>query len=293
MGNSVALVTDGPNIHEWSCPEAGQVLKKNSVSDWPLLATYLMSEASLMKSSKWFSYISTLPRQPYSLLYWSRTELDRYLEASQIRERAIERTNNVVGTYNDMRLRVFSKYPEFFPEEVFNIESFKWSFAILFSRMVRLPSMNGKVALVPWSDMLNHNCEVETFLDYDRSSKEIVFTTGRPYLPGEEVFISYENKSNGELLLSYGFVPKEGTNPSDSVELPLSLKKSDESYKEKLELLRKYGLSGSQCFPLRITGWPLELVAYAYLVVSLSSMRGKIEEMAATASNETTSITRT
>lgn len=57
------------------------------------------------------------------------------------------------------------------------------------------------------------------------------------------MFISYGNKSNGELLLSYGFVPKEGTNPSDSVELPLSLKKSDESYEEKLELLRKYGLS--------------------------------------------------
>jgi len=59
-----------------------------------------------------------------------------------------------------------------------------------------------------------------------------------------QVFISYGKKSNGELLLSYGFVPKEGTNPNDSVELSLSLKKSDESYKEKLELLKKYGLSG-------------------------------------------------
>ncbi|MCH97892.1 rubisco large subunit N-methyltransferase, partial [Trifolium medium] len=83
---------------EWSCPEAGEVLKKNSVPDWPLLATYLISEASLMKSSRWFSYISALPRQPYSLLYWSQAELDRYLEASQIRERAIERTDNVIGT---------------------------------------------------------------------------------------------------------------------------------------------------------------------------------------------------
>ncbi|CAK8567023.1 unnamed protein product [Lathyrus sativus] len=274
---------------EWSCPEAGQVLKKNSVPDWPLLATYLISEASLMESSKWFSYISALPRQPYSLLYWSQSELDRYLKASQIRERAIERTNTVVETYNDMRRRIFSKYPDFFPEEVFNLASFKWSFGILFSRMVRLPSMDGKVALVPWADMLNHNCEVETFLDYDRSSKGIVFTTDRPYLPGEQVFISYGNKSNGELLLSYGFVPKEGTNPSDSVELPLSLKESDESYKEKLELLKKYGLSRSQCFPLRVTGWPLELMAYAYLAVSPSSMRGKFEEMAAIASNKTTS----
>lgn len=58
-----------------------------------------------------------------------------------------------------------------------------------------------------------------------------------------QVFISYGKKSNGELLLSYGFVPKEGTNPSDSVELSLSLKKSDRCYDEKLQLLKKYGLS--------------------------------------------------
>ncbi|KAK7393766.1 hypothetical protein VNO78_22330 [Psophocarpus tetragonolobus] len=273
---------------EWSCSEAGEVLKRNSVPDWPLLATYLISEASLLGSSRWSNYISALPRQPYSLLYWTQAELDRYLEASQIRERAIERINNVIGTYNDLRLRIFSKYPDLFPDEVFNIESFKWSFGILFSRLVRLPSMDGHVALVPWADMLNHSCDVETFLDYDKTSKGIVFTTDRPYQPGEQVFISYGTKSNGELLLSYGFVPKEGANPTDSVELSLSLKKSDACYNEKLELLKKYGLSASQCFPIQITGWPLELMAYAYLSVSPSSMRGKFEEMAAAASNNTT-----
>ncbi|KAI4305598.1 hypothetical protein L6164_028955 [Bauhinia variegata] len=273
---------------EWSSPEAGEILKRNSVPDWPLIATYLISEASLMKSSRWNNYISALPRQPYSLLYWSQAELDRYLEASQIRERAIERINNVIGTYNDLRLRIFSKHPSLFPEEVFNIETFKWSFGILFSRLVRLPSMDGKVALVPWADMLNHSCDVEAFLDYDKSSKGIVFTTDRPYQPGEQVFISYGKKSNGELLLSYGFVPKEGTNPSDSVELPLSLKKSDKCYAEKLELLKKHGLSVSQCYPMQVTGWPLELMAYAYLAVSPPSMRGKFEEMAAAASNKTT-----
>lgn len=58
-----------------------------------------------------------------------------------------------------------------------------------------------------------------------------------------QVFISYGKKSNGELLLSYGFVPKEGTNPNDSVDLPMSLNKSDKCYKEKLQALRKHGLS--------------------------------------------------
>ncbi|KAA0059211.1 ribulose-1,5 bisphosphate carboxylase/oxygenase large subunit N-methyltransferase [Cucumis melo var. makuwa] len=271
---------------EWSCPEAGEVLKRNSVPDWPLIATYLISEASLMKSSRWSNYISALPRQPYSLLYWTREELDRYLEASEIRERAIERITNVVGTYNDLRVRVFSKHPELFPEEVFNIETFKWSFGILFSRLVRLPSMDGKVALVPWADMLNHNCEVETFLDYDKASQGVVFTTDRAYQPGEQVFISYGKKSNGELLLSYGFVPKEGSNPSDSVELLLSLKKSDKCYKEKLEALKKHGLRASQCFPIQITGWPLELKAFAYLAVSPPSLSNQFDEMAAAASNK-------
>ncbi|KAK3444562.1 hypothetical protein EUGRSUZ_A01370 [Eucalyptus grandis] len=264
---------------EWGCAEAGEVLKKNSVPDWPLLAIYLISEASLMGSSRWSNYISALPRQPYSLLYWTRAELDRYLEASQIRERAIERITNVIGTYDDLRSRIFSKHPELFPEEVFNLETFKWSFGILFSRLVRLPSMDGRVALVPWADMLNHSCEVETFLDYDSSSRGIVFTTDRPYQAGEQVFISYGRKSNGELLLSYGFVPKEGTNPSDSVELLLSLKKSDKSYSQKLEALRKHGLSASQCFPVQITGWPVELMAYAYLAVSPPSMSSQFEKV--------------
>ncbi|KAI3809686.1 hypothetical protein L1987_19284 [Smallanthus sonchifolius] len=274
---------------EWSFPEAGEVLKRYNVPDWPLIATYLISEASLMKSSRWSNYISALPRQPYSLLYWTRAELDRYLEASQIRERAIERINNVTGTYNDLRARIFSKHPNLFPEEVFNMETFRWSFGILFSRLVRLPSLDGRVALVPWADMLNHSCDVETFLDYDKSTKGVVFTTDRPYQPGEQVFISYGRKSNGELLLSYGFVPRQGTNPRDSVELPLMLKKSDKCYERKAEALKKHGLSASQCFPLKVTGWPLELIAYAYLAVSPPSMSGKFEEMASAASNKSTS----
>lgn len=102
---------------------------------------------------------SSLSFSPTAFLYYFRTreELDRYLEASQIRERAIERITNVIGTYdasaklgfwfhvplliyilslvpkfcwvhnlgftkcryNDLRLRIFSKYPQLFPEEVF------------------------------------------------------------------------------------------------------------------------------------------------------------------------------
>ncbi|XP_017979914.1 PREDICTED: uncharacterized protein LOC108662822 isoform X3 [Theobroma cacao] len=84
---------------------------------------------------------------------------------------------------------------------------------------VRLPSMDEKVALVPWADMLNHSCEIITWgCLYNRS-----------------------------------------------------------------------GLSASsQCYPIQITGWPLELMAYAYLAVSPPSMSPQFEEMAAAASNKST-----
>ncbi|CAL5019316.1 unnamed protein product [Urochloa decumbens] len=274
---------------EWSRPEVGDVMKRNAVPDWPLIATYLISEASLEGSSRWNSYIAALPRQPYSLLYWTRAELDAYLVASPIRERAIQRITDVIGTYNDLRDRIFSKHSDLFPEEVYNIETFLWSFGILFSRLVRLPSMDGRVALVPWADMLNHSPEVETFLDFDKSSQGIVFTTDRSYQPGEQVFISYGKKSSGELLLSYGFVPKEGTNPNDSVELMVSLDKTDKCYKEKLQALKRNGLSASESFPLRVTGWPVELMAYAFLVVSPPDMSQRFEEMAVAASNKNSS----
>ncbi|QHO20348.1 uncharacterized protein [Arachis hypogaea] len=53
-----------------------------------------------------------------------QAELDRYLEASQIRERAVDRINNVIGTYNDLRLRIFSKHPDLFPEEFEHFDDF-------------------------------------------------------------------------------------------------------------------------------------------------------------------------
>ncbi|KAF6156568.1 hypothetical protein GIB67_000033 [Kingdonia uniflora] len=94
-----------------------------------------------------------------------------------------------------------------------------------------------------------------------------------------QVFISYGKKSNGELLLSYGFVLKEGTNPSDSADLSVSLNKTDVCYKEKLEVFKKHGLSASEHFPIQITGWPVELMAYSYLVVSPPTMARQFEEI--------------
>lgn len=55
---------------DWGCPEAGKVLKEEGVPEWPRLAVFLISEANLGRSSQWFPYIATLPKNPTSILQW-------------------------------------------------------------------------------------------------------------------------------------------------------------------------------------------------------------------------------
>lgn len=45
------------------------------------------------------TYMLYLYKKGHLCHFRTQAELDRYLEASQIRERAIERINNVIGTY--------------------------------------------------------------------------------------------------------------------------------------------------------------------------------------------------
>lgn len=42
--------------------------------------------------------------------------------------------------------------------------SYKLNWIFTVATQVRLPSMDGKVALVPWADMLNHSSEVSSYI---------------------------------------------------------------------------------------------------------------------------------
>jgi hypothetical protein len=92
---------------------------------------------------------------------WNRTEAEvgTWLSASPVRERALDCIRDVTETYKDLQATVFAKHPQVFPAKTYTLEAFKWAFGILFSRLVRMPSL-GQLALVPWGDMLNHSPQV-------------------------------------------------------------------------------------------------------------------------------------
>ncbi|XP_024524397.1 ribulose-1,5 bisphosphate carboxylase/oxygenase large subunit N-methyltransferase, chloroplastic isoform X1 [Selaginella moellendorffii] len=294
---TLAITTES----EWACAEAGKVIRAKDLPEWPFLACYLISEASLGKSSPWYPYIAALPRRPGSILLWTALDVETHLSATSIKDRALQCVREVEDTFNDLNKQVFMKNREEFPPEVainsiyilaslllnqvFNLKSFKWAFGILFSRLVRLPSLGQKLALIPFGDMLNHDTEVTTFLDFDSGSKSITCTLDRGYESNREVFISYGKRSNGELLVAYGFVPS-GKNSEDSVSITLGLDPADEMYEAKLGTLKEHGLSPQQSYPIKLKGWPVQLTAFARLITSPPSQLHRYSELASAATEE-------
>jgi hypothetical protein len=136
---------------------------------------------------------------------------------------------------------------------------------------VRLPGRGDTLALLPYADLLNHQPGAEAFLDYEGEGDAgaVVLRVDRAYGAGEQVFISYGEKSSGELLLQYGFVPPAAaaSNPHESVPLTLTLSGDDPLYDVKTAALQQWQVTQPQLtFPVRMAGMPAALLPTAAFV---------------------------
>jgi hypothetical protein len=78
-----------------------------------------------------------------------------------------------------------------------------------------------------------------------------------------QVYISYGQKTSGQLLLSYGFMPETGANPHDACLLEVTLAEDDPGREAKLACLRQYGAEATREFPLRLDALPQGLLLFA------------------------------
>ena len=78
-----------------------------------------------------------------------------------------------------------------------------------------------------------------------------------------QVYISYGQKTSGQLLLSYGFMPEAGSNPHDACMLEMRLSEDDPSFQSKVACLRQYGAEATRDFPLRLDALPQALLLFA------------------------------
>lgn len=124
--------------------------------------------------------------------------------------------------------------------------------------------------------MANHRSDVETFLDWTGSKKCVTFQPDRSYSAGEQLYVSYGQKTSGELLLSYGFMLAPESNPHDAYLMQLQLDVNDSQRQHKLAALKEYNLRETQHFPLRVNALPDGLLEFAAFIAATP---GKSDEV--------------
>ena len=111
-------------------------------------------------------------------------------------------------------------------------------------------------------------------------AQAVVLRPDRAYKPGDQVFTSYGPKTDGELLLSYGFVSPPGANPNDARRLRLSVEEGDPTFQDKVQSLRQHDLPTSISFPLKLSGLPSGLIQYAAFVEAQPSDPAEVQQLA-------------
>jgi len=259
------------------------------------LMIWLITELT-NKESFWAPYLNLLPQEFTSFpLYWSDEDLTE-LQASSLRESVLSTKKLLQQTYGRLKQSLLDPNESLFPNGV-TYEQYVWAYCVVSSRAW---NYGNNFALVPLGDLLNHRSDAG-LPGIDATGQYIEVNSTQDYAKGDQVFISYGNKSNAELLGTYGFIlennPIEAaiinfqlrpTNLAIGIVEPL-LKKADPNFNivrlvpnhRPDTLLRAFRIANIDFDDLRhtadlLTGRPISLkneaLAYRTAIASLSNL---------------------
>jgi SET domain/Rubisco LSMT substrate-binding len=214
-------------------------LMKTPLPDWTLLAVWLAellspkppntsSTSPLYNSSHAVhaAYAAVLPKIQTTgcILEWSNEEV-QWLQGSHLYSIAIDIRTAADTSWKEVEPIIHHAERAGLTEKgVLTEKALKHAFSLLLSRLIRVSFRSTAVTygrdevevLCPIADFVNHDSACSSFLQLDQNNDTIILVADRMYRPGEQIFASYGQKTSGELLLSYGFVPEEGFNPHDA-----------------------------------------------------------------------------
>jgi len=195
------------------------------------LMVWLVTE-SADKESFWAAYLSLLPQDFTSFpLYWSEEDLAE-LQASSLRESVLSTKKLLQQAYARLKQNLLDPNASLFPAGV-TYEQYLWAYCVASSRSW---NFGNDFALVPLGDLLNHQSDAG-MPGIDITGQYIEVNATRDYAKGDQVFISYGNKSNSELLGTYGFILED--NPHEAAIINFQLRPTNLAIGIVEPLLRK------------------------------------------------------
>ena len=282
--------------------ELGKDALQGGINEYLAIACQLIHEKFVRGEDSFYAaYMGVLPEvdEVNPTFTWPDEDL-AFLEGSPVVAATRSLQMKLRREYDDLiggPDGLVARFPRRFPAEHYTFENWEWAFTMLFSRAIRLRNLQvgERLAMVPYADLINHSAFSQAFIDARESGdwlfkdgeEEVILYADRGYRQMEQVYISYGQKSNAELLLLYGFALER--NPYNSVDVTVSIAprtrqiaeanegvEEDPLADEKLEFLSSVGRDQTVDFPCYADRYPVELLEYLRLMMMTpEDTRGK------------------
>lgn len=202
-------------------------------SGWVPLLLSLMYEYT-HPQSLWAPYLSLWPnfKALDHPMFWSKEERDKLLKGTGICEAVETDLANIQEEYMDTVLPFIQSHPELWNPERHTLDLYRSLVAFVMAYSFQEPleeeddddEEEDKDAnppmMVPMADMLNHVSNHNANLVYTPDCLKMVAI--RDIHAGEEIFNTYGQMANWQLLHMYGFVEQHQENSNDTADLSMS-----------------------------------------------------------------------
>ncbi|XP_016366894.1 N-lysine methyltransferase setd6-like [Sinocyclocheilus rhinocerous] len=199
-----------------------------SASGWVPLLLGLLYEYTCPQSH-WKPYLSLWPdfRTLDQPMFWSEEEREKLLKGTGIPEAVETDLKKLQDEYNNIVLPFMKSHPDLWDPEKHTLELYKSLVAFVMAYSFQEPDEDEEEEkepnppmMVPMADMLNHISKHNANLEYTPECLKMVSV--RPIEKGEEVFNTYGQMANWQLLHMYGFAEPFPTNSNDTADIQMS-----------------------------------------------------------------------
>ncbi|XP_072520119.1 N-lysine methyltransferase setd6 [Salminus brasiliensis] len=199
-----------------------------SSSGWVPLLLALMYEYTCPESH-WKPYLAlwTDFRKLDHPMFWSKEERERLLKGTGIPEAVDTDLSNIQNEYNETVLPFMRSHPELWDPERHSVELYKSLVAFVMAYSFQEPleddeedEVPNPPMMVPMADLLNHVSDHNANLEYTPDCLKMVAM--RQIKKGEEIFNTYGQMANWQLLHMYGFAEPFSTNSNDTADIQMS-----------------------------------------------------------------------
>ncbi|KAM6430770.1 N-lysine methyltransferase SETD6 isoform 2-T2 [Liasis olivaceus] len=198
-----------------------------SASGWVPLLISLLHE-STVSNSRWGAYLSLWPQ--FSGLdhpmFWDPEERARLLQGTGVLEAAEKDLANIEMEYSSIILPFMKAHPNIFNPEVHTLQLYQKLVAFVMAYSFQEPldeeedeEEPNPPVMVPLADLLNHVANHNANLEYSPESLKMVTT--QPVCKGQEIFNTYGEMANWQLLHMYGFAEVYPGNTNDTADIQM------------------------------------------------------------------------